>query len=135
MQQQNTDEAALKIQNVYADLLPADLKGIYNTICTLQVRPGSKELQMRKSQTEPAVKTVRTVVTAQREMLLRIQWKMEVMTMVPMTVGNMMMVLPIILMVIRRMTEVMTPVIMTIPDIDTIFHFDVAEDMKYHKKM
>ena len=33
------------------------------------------------------------------------------------------------------MTEVMTPVIMTIPDIDTIFHFDVAEDMKYHKKM
>ena len=27
------DEAALKIQNVYADLLPADLKGIYNTIC------------------------------------------------------------------------------------------------------
>ena len=33
MQQQNTDEAALKIQNVYADLLPADLKGIYNTIC------------------------------------------------------------------------------------------------------
>ena len=33
LQQQNTDEAALKIQNVYADLLPADLKGIYNTIC------------------------------------------------------------------------------------------------------
>ena len=33
VQQQNTDEAALKIQNVYADLLPADLKGIYNTIC------------------------------------------------------------------------------------------------------
>ena len=90
---------------------------------------------MRKSQTEPAVKTVRTVVTAQREMFLQIQWKMEVMTMVPMTVGNMMMVLPIILMVIRRMTEVMTPVIMTIPDIDTIFHFDVAEDMKYYKKM
>ena len=84
---------------------------------------------MRKSQTEPAV------LTAQREMLLQIQWKMEVMTMVPMTVGNMMMVLTIILMVIRRMTEVMTPVIMTIPDIDTIFHFDVAEDMKYHKKM
>ena len=27
------DEAALKIQNVYADLLSADLKGIYNTIC------------------------------------------------------------------------------------------------------
>ncbi len=23
----------MKIQNVYADLLPADLKGIYNTIC------------------------------------------------------------------------------------------------------
>jgi len=46
-----------------------------------------------------------------------------------------MVVLPIILMVIRRMTEVMTPVIMTIPDIDTIFHFDVAEDMKYYKKM
>lgn len=84
---------------------------------------------MRKSQTEPAV------LTAQREMLLQIQRKMEVMTMVPMTVGNMMMVLPIILMVIRRMMEVTTPVIMTIPDIDTIFHFDVAEDMKYHKKM
>lgn len=33
LQQQNTDEAALKIQNVYADLLSADLKGIYNTIC------------------------------------------------------------------------------------------------------
>ena len=33
-QQQNMDEAALKIQNVYADLLSADLKGIYNTICT-----------------------------------------------------------------------------------------------------
>ena len=32
-QQQNMDEAALKIQNVYADLLSADLKGIYNTIC------------------------------------------------------------------------------------------------------
>ena len=55
--------------------------------------------------------------------------------MVPMTVGNMMMVLTIILMVIRQMTEVTTPVIMTIPDIDTIFHFDVVEDMKYHKKM
>ena len=129
LQQQNTDEAALKIQNVYADLLPADLKEFTIRSVTLQVRPGSKELQMRKSQTEPAV------LTAQREMLLQIQRKMEVMTMVPMTVGNMMMVLPIILMVIRRMTEVMTPVIMTIPDIDTIFHFDVAEDMKYHKKM
>ena len=33
LQQQNMDEAALKIQNVYADLLSADLKGIYNTIC------------------------------------------------------------------------------------------------------
>lgn len=33
LQQQNTDEAALKIQNVYADLLSADLKGIYNTVC------------------------------------------------------------------------------------------------------
>ena len=33
LQQQNADEAALKIQNVYADLLTADLKGIYNTIC------------------------------------------------------------------------------------------------------
>ena len=32
-QQQNMDGAALKIQNVYADLLSADLKGIYNTIC------------------------------------------------------------------------------------------------------
>ena len=47
----------------------------------------------------------------------------------------MMIVLPIILMVSRRTTEVMIPVIMTIPDIDTIFHFDVAEDMKYYKKM
>lgn len=35
--------------------------------------------------------------------------------------GNMMMVLTIILMVIRQMMEVTTPVIMTIPDIDTIF--------------
>ena len=34
LQQQNADEAALKIQNVYADLLPTDLKGIYNTICS-----------------------------------------------------------------------------------------------------
>lgn len=33
LQQQNADEAALKLQNVCADLLPADLKGIYNTIC------------------------------------------------------------------------------------------------------
>ena len=33
LQQQNMDEAALKIQNVYADLLSAGLKGIYNTIC------------------------------------------------------------------------------------------------------
>lgn len=33
LQQQNMDEAALKIQNVYADLPSADLKGIYNTIC------------------------------------------------------------------------------------------------------
>ena len=31
-QQQNMDEAALKIQNVYADLLSADLKGIYNIL-------------------------------------------------------------------------------------------------------
>ena len=83
---------------------------------------------MRKSQTEPAV------LTAQREMLLQIQRKMEVMTMVPMTVGNMMMVLTIILMVIRQMTEVTTPVIMTIR-ILIPFSFDVAEDMKYHKKM
>ena len=80
-------------------------------------------MRQPQTQTEPAVKTVRTVVTAQREMLLRIQWKMEVMTMVPMTVGNMMMVLPIILMVIRRMMEVTTPVIMTIPDTDTGFSF------------
>ena len=35
LQQQNMDEAALKIQNVYADLLSADLKGIYNTICNI----------------------------------------------------------------------------------------------------
>lgn len=34
LQQQNVDEAALKLQNVYADLLPDDLKGIYNTICS-----------------------------------------------------------------------------------------------------
>lgn len=33
LQQQNVDEAALKLQNVYADLVPDDLKGIYNTIC------------------------------------------------------------------------------------------------------
>ena len=92
-------------------------------------------MRQPQTQTEPAVKTVRTVVTAQREMLLQIQRKMEVMTMVPMTVGNMMMVLTIILMVIRQKMEVTIPVIMTIPDIDTIFHFDVAEDMKYHKKM
>ena len=45
------------------------------------------------------------------------------MTMIPMTVGNMMVVLTIILMVIQKMTEVMTPVIMTIPDIDTGFSF------------
>ena len=37
---------------------------------------------MRKSQTEPAV------LTAQREMFLQIQRKMEVMTMVPMTGGE-----------------------------------------------
>ncbi len=129
LQQQNADEAALKIQNVYADLLPADLKGIYNTICNTTGTTGIE------GTTDATGYTARTVVTAQREMLLQIQRKMEVMTMVPMTVGNMMMVLPIILMVIGRMTEVMTPVIMTIPDIDSIFHFDVAEDMKYHKKM
>ena len=80
-------------------------------------------MRQPQMQTEPAVKTVRTVVTAQRELLLLIQWKMEVMTMVPMTVGNMMVVLTIILMVIQKMTEVMTPVIMTIPDIDTGFSF------------
>ena len=34
LQQQNVDEAALKLQNVYADLVPDDLKGIYNTICS-----------------------------------------------------------------------------------------------------
>lgn len=34
LQQQNLDEAALKIQNVYANLVPDDLKGIYNTICS-----------------------------------------------------------------------------------------------------
>ena len=55
--------------------------------------------------------------------------------MVPMTAGTMETVLMITLMVIREMMEIMIPVIMTIPDIDTIFHFDVAEDMKYHKKM
>lgn len=34
LQQQNVDEAALKLQNVYADMVPDDLKGIYNTICS-----------------------------------------------------------------------------------------------------
>lgn len=34
LQQQNLDEAALKLQNVYADLVPDDLKGIYNMICS-----------------------------------------------------------------------------------------------------
>ena len=34
LQQQNVDEAALKLQNVYADLVPDDLKGIYNTSCS-----------------------------------------------------------------------------------------------------
>lgn len=34
LQQQNVDEAALKLQNVYADLVPDDLKGIYSTICS-----------------------------------------------------------------------------------------------------
>ena len=34
LQQQNVDEAALKLQNVYADLVPDDLKEIYNTICS-----------------------------------------------------------------------------------------------------
>ena len=43
LQQQNADEAALKIQNVYADLLPADLKGIYNTICNTTGTTGIEE--------------------------------------------------------------------------------------------
>ena len=34
LQQPTVDEAALKLQNVYADLVPDDLKGIYNTICS-----------------------------------------------------------------------------------------------------
>ena len=80
------------------------------------------EKEMRTVQTN-AVGFTRMVLTAQREMFLQIQRKMEVMTMVPMTVGNMMMVLTIILMVIRRMMEVTTPVIMTIPDTDTGFSF------------
>lgn len=42
-QQQNMDEAALKIQNVYADLLSADLKGIYNTICNSTGTTGIEE--------------------------------------------------------------------------------------------
>lgn len=129
LQQQNTDEAALKIQNVYADLLPADLKGIYNTICNTTGTTGIE------GTTDAKVADGTGSADNAEEMLLQIQRKMEVMTMVPMTVGNMMMVLTIILMVIRQMMEVTTPVIMTIPDIDTIFHFDVAEDMKYHKKM
>ena len=33
-QQQNVDEAALKVQNVYADTLSDSLKGIYNSICS-----------------------------------------------------------------------------------------------------
>ena len=63
------------------------------------------------------------MLTDKRELFLQIQLKMEFMRMVPMTVGNMMMVLTIILMVIRRMMEVTTPVIMTIPDTDTGFSF------------
>ena len=43
LQQQNMDEAALKIQNVYADLLSADLKGIYNTICNSTGTTGIEE--------------------------------------------------------------------------------------------
>ena len=34
LQQQNVDEAALKVQNVYADTLSDSLKGIYNSICS-----------------------------------------------------------------------------------------------------
>ena len=62
-------------------------------------------------------------MTAQMEMLLRIHRTIEVMTMVPMTVGTMETVLMITLMVIREMMEIMIPVIMTIPDTDTGFSF------------
>lgn len=117
LQQQNTDEAALKIQNVYADLLPADLKGIYNTICNTTGTTGIE------GTTDAKVTDGTGSADSAEEMLLQIQRKMEVMTMVPMTVGNMMMVLTIILMVIRQMMEVTTPVIMTIPDTDTGFSF------------
>ena len=129
LQQQNTDEAALKIQNVYADLLPADLKGIYNTICNTTGTTGIEGTTDAKvaDGTGSADSAEGDASSDSAEDGSYDDGSYDM--------GNMMMVLPIILMVIRRMTEVMTPVIMTIPDIDTIFHFDVAEDMKYHKKM
>lgn len=43
LQQQNLDEAALKLQNVYANLVPDDLKGIYNTICSSTGTTGIEE--------------------------------------------------------------------------------------------
>ncbi len=43
LQQQNTDEAALKIQNVYVDQLSSDMKGIYNTICSATGTTGIEE--------------------------------------------------------------------------------------------
>lgn len=43
LQQQNLDEAALKLQNVYANLIPDDLKGIYNTICSSTGTTGIEE--------------------------------------------------------------------------------------------
>lgn len=52
LQQQNADEAALKLQNVYADLLPADLKGIYNTICNSTGTTGIEGTTDSTSQTE-----------------------------------------------------------------------------------
>lgn len=43
LQQQNLDEAALKLQNVYANLVPDDMKGIYNTICSSTGTTGIEE--------------------------------------------------------------------------------------------
>ncbi len=50
LQQQNLDEAALKLQNVYANLVPDDLKGIYNTICS---STGTTGIEEDSSNTDP----------------------------------------------------------------------------------
>ena len=103
MQQQNTDEAALKIQNVYADLLPADLKGIYNTICNTTGTTGiegTTDATAADTDGTGSEDGTDSGDSAEGDASSD-SVEMEVMTMVPMTVGNMMMVLPIILMVIR----------------------------------